>query len=69
MSEELSMGPLSFIDSRQPANSLAPPPKYFTVEFLQENFALADKQNEILFGYEVPNNGGLVCTNQEMLDR
>lgn len=26
-------------------------------------------KKDILFGYEVPNNGGLVCTNQEMLDR
>ena len=57
------MGPLSFVDSRQQRNSLAPPPKYFTNEFMVENFALATEIDKILFGYEVPNNGGLVCTN------
>lgn len=69
MSDQLSMGPLSFIDSRQPANKLAPPPKYFSKEFLEDRFALAITKNDILFGYEIPNNGGLVCTNHEMLDK
>ena len=63
MSDELSMGPHSFIDSRQKANKLTPPPIYFTKEYIDENFALPTAKNDILFGYEVPNNGGLVCTN------
>ena len=39
------------------------------MEFMSDKFALATKKNDILFGYEIPINGGLVCTNQEMLDR
>ena len=34
MSDHLSVGPLSFIDQRQEPNMLAPPPKYFTNEFI-----------------------------------
>lgn len=63
------MGPLSFIDSRQPPNDRAPPPKYFTPAFITEKFALPINKNHILYGYETPNKGGLVCTDQEMLDR
>ena len=69
LSDSLSMGPLSFIDSRQKANKHTPPPKYFEVDYIKEKFALPTEIQEILFGYEFPENGGMVCTNKEMLDR
>jgi hypothetical protein len=40
MTEVLSVGPHSFIDSRQEPNKLAPPPKYFDEEYLKVKFAL-----------------------------
>ena len=63
------MGPKSFCDSRQEYNKLAPPPIYFSYEFIKEHFSFPTNKAEILFGYEYPQNGGLICTNQEMLDR
>ena len=69
MTEVLSIGPQSFIDSRQPPNKLAPPPKYFDEEYLRVKFGLASDKKEILYGYEMPSNGGLVCTNVEFLER
>lgn len=69
MSEAYSVGPQSFIDSRQEPKKLAPPPKYFTTEFIEEKFAQPVVKKEILYGYDKPAHGGLVCTNQEMLDR
>ena len=63
LSDTLSMGPLSFIDTKVPFNKLCPVPKYFTTDFLKEKFALPQNKSDILFGYEMPANGGLVCTN------
>jgi len=49
---------------------LAPPPKYFSEEFLIENFgSLPCLKADILQGLEPAPNGGLVCTDQEALNR
>lgn len=69
MTEAISVGPKSFVDSKQQSNKVAPPPKYFSNEFIEEKFAQPIINKEILFGYDKPAHGGLVCTNQEMLDR
>lgn len=69
MTEVMTIGPHSFVDSRQGANKLAPPPKYFDSEYLRVKFALPSDRNEILDGYETTNNGGLVCNNLEFLEK
>ena len=57
------MGKLSFIDKKMPIQKLAPPPKYFTKEFLLDKFALPQDVRDILYGFEFPENGGMICTN------
>jgi hypothetical protein len=49
---------------------LAPPPKYFEDEYIIDNFGKLPTDKEvILHGFEVPEAGGLICTDQEALDR
>ena len=69
MSEVISVGPHSFIDSKQAANKLAPPPKYFDQEYLKVKFPLPSDKNEILDGFETTSNGGLVCNKAEFLEK
>lgn len=38
MSKTISVGPKSFVDSNQPYNKLAPPPRYYTEEEIIEKF-------------------------------
>ena len=50
---------------------LAPPPKYFTEDFLMKGFnsSLPTERDDILYGFEVGDNGGLICTDQVALDK
>ena len=64
------MGEKSFIDTKQSYKRKAPPPKYFTDEFLLENFGkLPTDKQKILFGFEYPKTGGLICTDEESLNK
>ena len=69
MSKTISVGEKSFVDNRQPYNKLAPPPRYYTEEEILEKFKLPQSKDEILYGMEFPECGGLVCTDQEMLNK
>lgn len=65
------VGEYSFIDDRQPYNKLAPPPKYFTPDFIRQNFELnmpTDTEG-ILSNFSMPEYGGLICTNEEALNK
>jgi len=42
---------------------LAPPPRYYTEEEIIEKFKLPTAKDEILYGFEFPECGGLVCTD------
>ena len=57
------MGQDSFVDKKMPLQKLAPPPKYFTSEYILENFALPQDMKDILKGFDFPDNGGMVCTS------
>lgn len=64
MSTTIPLGKMSFIDSRQGYVHLAPPPKYFTDEFLMSTFgSLPYEKDVLLAGFEVPQDGGLICTD------
>ena len=63
------MGELSFVDKKTPINKLAPPPKYFTDDFIRKEFALPTQIQDILKGIEYTKYGGLVCTSEEMLEK
>ena len=69
LSKTISVGPKSFIDPRQPYNKLAPPPRYYTDEEIIAKFKLPTEKDEILYGFEYPECGGLICTDQEMLNK
>jgi hypothetical protein len=36
---------------------------------LRLKFFLSSNKQEILFGFDYPAEGGMVCTNQQMLDK
>ena len=57
------MGQDSFVDKKMPLQKLAPPPKYFTSEYILDNFALPQDMKDILKGFDFPDNGGMVCTS------
>lgn len=64
MSREIAMGSRSFINKRQSYMKNAPPPKYLTKEQLTIDFdKLPTKKDEILYGFDYPENGGLICTD------
>ena len=67
MSDTVSVGKHSFIDSRQPYNKRCPPPKYFTEDILLEE--LPTSKEDILRGLIEGHHGGLVCIDQEAMDR
>jgi hypothetical protein len=71
LSHTMSMGKKSFANSKQSYYKLAPPPKYFSNEFLLREFheLLASDKEDLLFGFEYPEQGGLICTDKEMLDK
>ena len=71
LSDKLPVGQKSFIDDRQSYNKLAPPPKYFTDDYLLKSFGLdlpVDK-DDVFKGFDFPKEGGLICTNKEMIKR
>ena len=61
----------SFIDERQAFNPLAPPPKYFTPDFIRQGFELSMPTDaaSILNNFTQPEQGGLICTNEEALNK
>lgn len=65
LSHKLPVGNNSFIDSRQSYHTHAPPPKYFTNEFLlrEYNDLLPVDRELVLVGMEYPVEGGLICTD------
>lgn len=62
-----SVGPNSFVDIRQPYDHASPPPKYFTDDILLS--ILPQRKEDILKGFIEPQFGGLVCTDQEAMER
>mmetsp|Transcript_1033 Transcript_1033/g.1877 ORF Transcript_1033/g.1877 Transcript_1033/m.1877 type:complete len:83 (+) Transcript_1033:251-499(+) len=69
MSNEV-VGKYSFSDKNQKKHKLAPPPLYFTSEFIKQNFGQLPTQKEVILrGLEVPECGGLICTDQEALNK
>lgn len=50
---------------------MAPPPKYFTPEYMRENFDLnlPTDSASILHNFTIPEQGGLICTNQQALQK
>lgn len=64
MSFTQALGKHSFIDANQKFYKLAPPPIYFTDEFLKKMYEeLPVNREDVLLGFEYPENGGLVCTD------
>lgn len=63
MSYQIPTGQVSFIDSRQAYNKIAPPPKYFSDEYMRENFNLPTEKHIILSDFDFPDAGGMICTN------
>ena len=60
----MSVGPNSFVDRRSAINKFGPPPKYFSNEFLTQDFAkLPVAKDDVLFGFDFPECGGLICTD------
>jgi len=55
------------VDNRQGYDHLAPPPKYFDLDTLLA--PLPTKKEDILKGLTEPPFGGLVCTDQEAMER
>jgi len=62
-----SVGEKSFVDSRQEYDHASPPPKYFDEEIMLA--PLPSKKSEIMKGLIEPPFGGLVCTDQEAMER
>lgn len=65
------MGDMSFVDKRQSYQKLAPPPKYLNKEDLLRYMAIImpTEKLEILKGFDFPDCGGLICTDEEMLNK
>jgi len=65
------MGDMSFVDKRQSYQKLAPPPKYMNKEDLLKYFEtlMPTERDQILRGFEYPECGGLICTDEEMLNK
>ena len=62
-----SVDPNSFVDYRQPFHHESPPPKYFDPEILLN--PLPSAKVDILKGLVEPPFGGLVCTDQDAMER
>ena len=68
MSTTNAVGPFSFVDFRHKYDHASPPPKYFDEEILLAQ--LPQIRKEIMRGLIEPEPfGGLVCTDQEAMDR
>ena len=63
------VAPLSFCDSRQDFETLTPPPKYFTDEQMITGFTLSSEKAELLRAFAQLEDGGLIFTDQEALDK
>ena len=62
------MGPNSFVDSRQPYYSHIPPPRHFTDAELLDPLPVL--KEDILRGLVCPaDKGGLICMDEEMMER
>ncbi len=61
------MGANSFVDFRQAYDHASPPPKYLEDEILLQ--LLPTSKQEIMRGLIEPPFGGLVCTDQEAMER
>lgn len=57
----------SFIDPTLPYDEACPPPKYFSMELLLT--PLPTDKNDFLNGLEVNQEGSLVCTDEEALNK
>lgn len=68
LSQTEAVGKYSFADKRQPYSNESPPPKYFSNDLLL-NFGLSNKKDEILKGLIIPPQGGLICVDQEAMER
>ena len=67
---DVALGEFSFCDATQKRNKRAPPPKYFTEEQLIKYFgSLPEEREVILKGFEIPKDGGLICTDEEALNK
>jgi hypothetical protein len=67
LSDKIAVGPNSFVDFRQNYDRKCPPPKYFTKEILLT--PLPTKKSDILKGLDEMPMGGLVCTDEEAMER
>jgi hypothetical protein len=68
MSTTSPVGPFSFVDFRHQYDHASPPPKYFDEEILLVQ--LPQIKKEIMKGLIEPEPfGGLVCTDQDAMDR
>lgn len=68
-SAKMSVGKKSFADNRQEYQKTAPPPKYFDDDYIMDRFKLPTKKEMILRGMEIPETGGLLCTDEEQLSK
>ena len=57
----------SFVDAFSPPDENCPPPKDIPVSMLLK--PLPTKREDVLVGLEVNNEGCLVCTDEEMLNK
>lgn len=67
LSTTASVGPNSFVDFRRPYDHASPPPKYLEDDVLLVQLPTSKK--DILRGFVEPAFGGLVCTDQEAMER
>lgn len=64
-----SVGPLSFVDDRQPFEMLAPPPKYINDEMFLKDFTGPTDTQLILKDFVVDEQGYFVVTNEDIIAR
>lgn len=67
LSEKIAVGPLSFVDGKQAYDKNARPPTYFSLKELQEKLPATSAQ--ILKGLDKTDEGGLVCTDEESIEK
>lgn len=68
MSFTESVGPLSFVDERQAFEILTPPPKYLNDDILSL-YTGPDDKAQILKDFNVDEQGYLVVTNEDVVQR
>lgn len=67
LSTTIAVAPNSFVDSRHAYDHGAPPPKYFDEDIMLA--PLPTRKVDIMKGLIEPPFGGLVCTDQEAMER